>query len=132
MKTNELFARARRLEPPETLEARVMAEVRRTVEDKREAGLIAWLAWALRPSGRFVPLAAMATAFILAVRLVAPTSPGGVTAPPELESFFIETVAPVYEAPNGLAEAVEVEGDLDEFITGYLKEVFWINGGNDA
>lgn len=132
MKPNELFVRARRLEPPETLEAKVMADVRLTVEDERKAGLIAWLAWALRPSGRFVPLAAMAAAFILAVRLVAPTAPGGVTAPPELESFFVETVAPVYEAPDGLVEGPEVEGDLDEFITGYLKEVFWINGGNDA
>lgn len=132
MKTNELFARARRLEPPETLEAKVMADVRRTVEDGSKAGLIVWLAWMFRPKGRLIPLAAMAAAFILAVRLVAPTAPDGVSAPPELESFFMETIAPVYEAPNGLVETAEVEDDLDGFITGYLKEVYWINGGNDA
>jgi len=139
MKHDDIFRKACRLQPPESLRGKVMGQINRgeTAGD-RHSSLLSRLSAHFFTKHVGWSVVAATVALVITIRLVqAPqpeiVKPPDVSTDTDIAEFVDEMLAPVFgvtTVPSG--ESLDESDNLDTYIANQLSEIFWINGGYDA
>lgn len=138
---DELFKNVARLEAPDTLQRRVMEEIR-AHERESEPGWLAtlarWLRLSLtRPARVGFALGSVAAAVTIAILVNAPDikapAPAAVVADmSQINDYMNEELGDAYAGTWSVNGASALgSDDVNEFVTTHVESVFWINGGSD-
>ncbi|MBF0291434.1 MAG: hypothetical protein HQK86_04685 [Nitrospinae bacterium] len=137
----ELFKNTPRLEAPDTLQRRVMEEIR-AHEKERKPGWFDTVADLLRSSlthparaGFALATVAVAVAVSIAVNTPGIRAPRQIVQAPDMSQindYMDETLDDTYAGAWGVNGASSMESDdISDFVATHVESVFWIDGGSD-
>ncbi len=140
MKPDDLFRKAHRMRPPESLRGKVMERINsdEMAEDRHTSlwGRL-WTHLSTRHAASW-SMAVVTVALVVAIRL-APAPQPEVVKPPDVSTdtdiaeFVDEMLVPVFGVTTNFSDdSLDESENLDTYIADQLSEIFWINGGYDA
>lgn len=138
---DELFKNAVRLNAPDTLQRRVMEEIRVHESERKPGWLDAVAEWfrlsLTHPARAGFALGAVAVAVAISIAVNAPDikapAPASVVADmSQINDYMNETLDDAYAGAWSFNGALAVESDdVNEFVKAHVESVFWIDGGSD-
>lgn len=137
---DELFRNATKLNAPDTLQARVMEEIRADAMPRKPGWLTA-LTERLRLQLSVPARVGFALGAVAAVTIAIAVNAPDIKAPApavvvaemsQVNDYMNETLGDAYTGAWSVNGAAALESDdVNEFVKTHVESVFWINGGSD-
>lgn len=138
---DDLFRNTARLDAPDTLQRRVMEEIRAN-ERERKPGWLDTVADLLRssfthPARAGFALATVVVAVAVSIAVNAPDmkAPAPIAQAPDMSQindYINETLGETYAGALGVNGASSMESDdVSDFVATHVESIFWIDGGSD-